>query len=141
MWRPGRSGGAAVVLRGASAGGMAGAVRVLACRWGAGSSGARATNVTRAQVSGDAPGDGGGGASIQDKLAARRAARGMMTGQAGSEGGRAADGAKRGSRGGGGGRRGGRGAGGDRGVLAAIALNRLISQQDDPLTLGGFGFF
>jgi len=131
-WGPGRAGGAAVVLRGASAGGLAGSVRGIACRWGGGGGGGTRATVTRALGSGDAPVDGGGGASIQDKLAARRAARGKRPGQAGGEGGRAAGGAVRGGRGGGGGGRGGRGAGGGKGLSAAIALNRLISQAEDP---------
>ena len=99
---PGRGGGAAVVLRGASAGLLAGSVRGLACRWGGGSDGARGTTVTRALGSGDAPGDGGGGASFDDKLAARRAARGKQPSQLEGERWRAAGGAARGGRGGGG---------------------------------------
>ena len=131
-WGPGRAGVAAVVLRSASAGGMTGSVRGLACRWGGGGGGTRAPTATRALGSGDAPGDGGGGGSIQDKLAARRAARVKRTSQAGGEGGRAAGGAARGGRLGGGGGRGGRGAGGGRGLSAAIALNRLLSRDNDP---------
>ena len=56
----------------------------------------------------------------------------MKPTQGGGEGGRAAGIGTRDARGGGGARRGGRGAGGGGGRTAAVALNRLITQEESP---------
>jgi hypothetical protein len=123
--RGGCAGGAAVGGRGASAGGLAYSVRGVA-RLGGGVDARRAAAATRALVSGDAR----DGSSYDDKLAAARAARAVKPMQGGGEGGGAAGSGSRDARGGGGARRWGRGAGGGGGRAAAIALNRLITQEE-----------
>jgi hypothetical protein len=72
-------------------------------------------------------GSGAGGASFDDKLAARRAARARQPAQAEGAGGRAAGGAARGGR--------SAAIALNRGRSAAIALNRLISQEEDAKAL------
>ena len=125
--RGGCAGGAAVGGRGASAGGLACSVRGVA-RLGGGVDARRAAAATRALGSGDAR----DGSSYDDKLAAARAARAVKPTQGGGEGGWFSGSGLRDAGGGGGARRGGRGAGGGGGRTAAVALNRLITQEESP---------
>jgi hypothetical protein len=137
--RGGWAGGAAVVLRGAS-GGLSCSGRELV-RLGVGGGGGGGN--TRRAAAAHALAGSGDAASFDDKLAARRATRAKEPPTpAGGEVGRASGGAAQRERGGGGAttrgvkrhkvdKRRGRGAGGDKRNLPAIALNRLVSQQED----------